>query len=251
MDPLAAKRFRSAEPSPESQFPKRFYETVEIVEEDGFAIRLDGRPVRTPGRAVVAAPNRPVAEAIAAEWDRQVERIDPRTMPATRLANTALDGVANEKQGVREDIVRYAGSDLICYRADGPAGLVAREAEVWDPFLDWAQTDLSANLILAEGVMHVAQPREAIAAIGATVAQVDEPFALAGLHVMTALTGSAVIALAVLRAHVDADAAWAAAHVDEDWNIAAWGEDAEAAERRGRREAEMRIAALFATATAA
>ena len=249
-DPLAAKHFRSAEPSPESQFPKRFYETVEIVEDDGFAIRLDGRPVRTPGRAVVAAPNRPIAEAIAAEWEAQSERVDPRTMPATRLANTALDGVANEPQAVREDIVRYAGSDLICYRADGPAGLVAREAEVWDPFLDWAQRDLSANLILAEGIVHVAQPREALAAIGAAVRQVDEPFALASLHVMTALTGSAVIALAVQRGHVDVGAAWSAAHVDEDWNIAEWGEDAEAAERRAKREAEMRVAALFATAAA-
>ena len=242
-------RFRSAEPSHESTLPKRFYDAVEVVAEGGaHAIRLDGRPVRTPGRAVLVVPSEAVAAAIAGEWDAQRERIDPRTMPATRLANTALDGVANEMQGVKEDVVRYAGSDLVCYRAGAPDALVQREAEAWDPYLDWAQTSLGVNLVLAEGVMHVDQPPQAIAAISAAVGQVDDPFRLAALHVMTSLTGSALIALAVLRGRTDVDTAWHAAHVDEDWNSEQWGEDEEAQALRRRREAEMRVAALFATA---
>lgn len=241
-------RFRSAEPSHVSTLPRRFYDTVTVVEEDGVhSVRLDGRPVRTPGRAVLGMPNAGMAAAVAGEWEAQVEHIDPRTMPATRLANTALDGVANEMQGVKEDVVRYAGSDLICYRADGPPALIEREAAAWDPFLDWAQTALGANLVLAEGVMHVQQPPQAIAAISAAVGQVDDPFQLAALHVMTSLTGSALIALAVLHGRTNADEAWQAAHVDEDWNIEQWGEDDEATALRKRREAEMRTAALFAT----
>ena len=242
-------RYRAAGPAHEGSLPKRFYTSVEVVEEgDGHSVRLDGRPVRTPGRALLALPNAATAAAVAREWDAQRKWIDPRTMPATRLANTALDGVANEMQGVKEDVVRYAGSDLVCYRADAPPGLVERESAMWDPFVEWAQRTIGANFVLAEGVVHVAQPAEAIAAISAAVGLVRDPFRLAALHVMTSLTGSAIIALAVLRGDSTVDRAWAAAHVDEDWNIAQWGEDEEASLLRARREEEMRVAAFFATA---
>lgn len=242
-------RFRSAEPSHESTLPERFYTDVSVVEEEGaHAVRLDGRPVRTPGRSLLALPSAALATAVAGEWEAQGERIDPRTMPATRLANTAIDGVANEMQAVAEDVVRYAGSDLVCYRADGPPALVERERAAWDPFLEWAERELDAHFVLAEGIMHVEQPPRAIGAVSAQVGRVRDPFRLAALHVMTSLTGSALIALAVLAGEVDVDNAWTAAHVDEDWNIAQWGEDEEASALRRRREAEMRVAAMFATA---
>ena len=241
-------RTRVAEPARQEALPKRFYEKAEIVENDGaYEVRLDGRPVRTPGRSLLAFPRRDMADAVAAEWAAQGERIDPVTMPATRLANTAIDGVAPAMDAVREDIVRYAGSDLVCYRADGPEGLVEREAERWDPFLDWAQRELGANFVLAEGVMHVDQPAEAIRAVARTTARIEDPFRLAATHVMTSLTGSALIALAVTAGAFTGDEAWQAAHVDEDWNTERWGEDAEAAERRALRERDMRIAVLFAT----
>ena len=242
-------RFRSPEQPREEALPKRFYTdaTVERAD-DGWRVLLDGRPVRTPGRAFLAMPGEATAAMVADEWQAQGERIDPRTMPATRLANTALDGVVSELQAVREDVVRYAGTDLVCYRADEPEGLVRREAEAWDPYLDWASEAFGAHFVLAEGIVHTPQPREAIAAFGREVERIDGPFRLAALHVMTALTGSALIALGVAHGAFAVDDAWRAAHVDEDWNIDLWGEDAEAAARRAAREIEMRTAARFATA---
>ena len=198
---------------------------------------------------MLAAPNATIAGLIAGEWRAQGERIDPMSMPATRLANTAIDGVANETQGVREDIVRYAGSDLVCYRAEEPAGLVEEESRAWDPLLDWAAEALHANFILGAGIVPVRQPPEAIAAFGRAVEAIDGPFRLAGLHVMTALTGSAVVALAVTRGEIDAETAWKAAHVEEDWNIRLWGPDKEAAARRAARWIDMQTAAAFATAS--
>ena len=248
-DDEPADRFRSAEPDRLKDAPKRFYERAEVAEtEGGFAVQLDGRPVRTPGRALLMTSAEASARLIASEWEAQRERIDPTTMPATRLANTAIDGVANEMQGVREDIVRYAGSDLVCYRAEEPAGLVAAETRAWDPLLDWAAEDLKANFILGQGIVPVRQPPEAIASFGRHVEAVSDPFKLTGLHVMTALTGSAIAALAVLHGRIDADEAWHIAHVEEDWNIRLWGPDEEAAARRAAREIDMRTAAAFATA---
>jgi chaperone required for assembly of F1-ATPase len=157
------------------------------------------------------------------------------TMPATRLVNTAIDGVAADTQAVIEDILRYASSDLLCYRADGPEALVARQAEAWDPVIDWARAHLGARFILAEGIVHVTQPREAIGAIGIHLARRDEPLRLAALHLMTTLTGSALLALAVEEGELSAESAWAAAHVDETWNAEQWGEDSEAAARNRAR----------------
>lgn len=220
--------------------PKRFYSQVEVAEaDDGFRVLLDGKPVRTPGRAFLALPTEAAARLVAEEFEAQGETLDIPSMAVLRLANTALDGVAQDTQAVLEDILRYASCDLVCYRADGPDGLVARQAECWDPVVDWARATLSARMVLAEGVMHVDQPREAIAAIGVHLNARRDPFRLAALHVMTSLTGSALLALAVDLGEVSAEEAWTAAHVDEDWNIEQWGEDAEARAMRLARHRDM------------
>ena len=232
-----------SEPSRESQLPKRFYKAVELGDVEGeWRVLLDGRPVRTPGKDFLAVDNKPIMERLAAEWDGQGERIDPLTMPMTRLVNTALDGVAKEMQAVREDIIRFAGTDLLCYRAGQPDDLINLQRESWDPLLDWAETALDTRLMLAEGIMHVQQPTDSIAAFGHHVKAIEHPLALASAHVVTTLTGSAIIAMSVCHGQRDAEAAWAAAHVDEDWNIAQWGQDYEAADRRAARFVDMETA---------
>lgn len=222
--------------------PKRFYERAEAAEnESGFAVHLDGRPVRTPGRNLVAVPTFALAAELALEWAAQSERIDPWTMPLNRLVNSALDGVAGEMAAVRAEIVKYSGSDLLCYRADGPERLVERQTRSWDPVLDWARRDLGARFMLAEGVMFVRQDEAATSAIAREVSGLD-PVPLAAANVITTLTGSAILAVAVLRRHLDAETAWALANVDEDWNSELWGEDEEAAARRRHRWLDMQAA---------
>jgi chaperone required for assembly of F1-ATPase len=164
-------------------------------------------------------------------------------MPVMRLANTAIDGVARESEAVLEDILRFAATDLLCYRADAPEGLVQRQNAAWDGVLDWARSALSVRMNLAEGVIHVEQPRESIAAIGFHLRPRSDPFRLAALHLMTSLTGSALLALAVEAGAHDAESAWAAAHVDEDWQIEHWGQDSEAMARRANRRRDMFAAA--------
>lgn len=229
--------------------PKRFFKQVTIgAEENQYTVLLDGRPLRTPARRGFVVPSQALAEAVAAEWDAQAEVIDPAVMPMTRLANTALDGVAEDPQAVAEDIVRFSTSDLLCYRAGEPEELVAIQAGHWDPVVDWAHAAFGARFVLAEGVMHVEQPRETIAAFSARLRGFSSPLELAAIHTMTSLTGSALLALAVADREMTVEDAWTAAHVDEDWNIAQWGEDAEAAARRDKRWRDMKAAAdtLFA-----
>ncbi len=206
-----------------------------------FCVLLDGKPIRTPAKALLAVPNRALAEAVAGEWEAQREHIDPAGMPLTRLANSAIDGVRVHQADVRADIVKYAASDLLCYRASGPELLVRRQAEVWDPVLAWGREALGARFEVADGIMPVTQPDEAKLAIAGTLEGFDA-FSLAALHVMTTLTGSALLTLAHARGHLSAEDAWAAAHVDEDWQIVRWGEDPEAAARRQRRWTEMQAA---------
>ena len=223
-----------------TQLPKRFYKDVAVAPTDaGFVVHLDGKPVRTPGKTILALPTEKAAALVAEEFAAQAEKIDPSTMPAYRLVNTAIDGVATDPQAVLEDILRFASSDLLCYRADSPEKLVQRQNEAWDPVLDWARASLGARFVLAEGVMHVDQPREAIAALGVHLSQRAEPMRLAALHVMTTLTGSALLALAVEMGELDVEEAWAAAHVDEDWQIEHWGQDSEAVARRANRKRDM------------
>jgi chaperone required for assembly of F1-ATPase len=221
---------------------KRFYAQAGVAETPkGFGMTLDGKPVRTPSRRPLAAPTREIAEAIAAEWDAQNEIIDPTTMPLTRLANSVIDAVTGRVEAVTDDIAKYFYSDMLFYRAGHPDALVALEAEHWDPVLFWAAETLGAHFILAEGIVHVRQPDQAVAA--ARAALPGDPWSIAALHMVTTLTGSALLALALLRGALDADQVWAAAHVDEDWNIAQWGVDEEIAARRLARFLDFRAAA--------
>ncbi|WLR94406.1 ATP12 family chaperone protein [Shinella zoogloeoides] len=224
--------------------PKRFYKEVSTDRTDeGFRILLDGRPVRTPGKKLLAVPAQPIADRLKAEWDRQGEEIDPAKMPVTRLVNTAVDGVADNLDAVFEEIVRFAGTDMLCYRADSPDGLVARQREGWDPVIRWAADAKGARFILVEGVMHQEQPALAIEAFSAALAAYRDPLALACVHTVTTLTGSALLGLALAEGVIDADKAWSLAHVDEDWQIEHWGTDEEAFRRRELRREELDIAA--------
>lgn len=223
-------------PAKPTALPKRFYKEVSVADEGGRgAILLDGRPVRTPGKAPLAAPGRALGEAIADEWRGQREHIDPSTMPLTKLANSAIDGVVGRRAAVIDDILAHARTDLLCYRANGPEGLLVQQAKHWDPIVAWAKDELGAPLNLTAGIVHVAQPDDAIAALRAEIEKSDA-FGLAALHVMTALTGSALLPLAVAHKRLLPDTAWEAAHVDEDWQIGQWGEDAEAKARREARK---------------
>ncbi len=223
--------------------PKRFYKEVSVGEgdPDGFFVLLDGKPARTPKKVVLKLPSIELARAIAGEWAAQDRDIDPARMPISRIVNTAMDSVTGVEARVAEDIVRYSGSDLVCYRAEQPQGLVARQEQVWGPVPAWADRALGARFLLQSGLMPVAQPAEAIAAIERAVAPLDA-LRLSALHVMTTLSGSALLALGTLHRAWTAEEAWAAAHVDEDWQIAQWGEDAEARARRDRRWVEMAAA---------
>ena len=234
---------RVSEPSRKSQLPKRFYKEVEVTPQDGqFIVKLDDRPVRTPGKAVLGSTAESIATVMAQEWRDQQEVIDPMTMPVTRLVNTAIDGVAADMQVVKEDIVRFASSDMLCYRADGPDSLDELHREHWDPLIEWAHASLGARFSLAQGIMYVEQPAETMAACNTHVGMIDDALALAASHLVTTLTGSAIIALAVYKGEVSLDEAWKIAHVDEDWNIAHWGEDEEAKERRATRFVDMKAA---------
>ncbi len=236
---LAQKHVRPA-------LPKRFYKDVstKIAENCEFGVYLDGRPVRTPAKTVLSLPTQAAARLVADEFGAQVDIIDLAAMPVTRLANIAIDGVASDPhQAVSEDILRFASSDLLFYRAGTPDTLAALQAEAWDPVLDMIRDAYGARFVLSEGVVHVEQPREAIAAIGGALKPHEYPVALAAIHSMTSLMGSALLALAVADRMLGAERAWQAAHVDEDWNISQWGEDAEAARRHARRRADMFAAA--------
>ncbi|WP_075996215.1 ATP12 family chaperone protein [Salaquimonas pukyongi] len=224
--------------------PKRFYKTVSIApQHDAYAVLLDGKSVRTPAKATLSLPGEAAARLVAGEWEAQGEHIDPAAMPVTRLVNTALDGIAGDTQPVLEDIVRFAASDLLFYRASYPEALVESQKQHWDPILDWVGTRTGARFECVEGVMHIDQSREALALFSAHLKPYDEPVALACVHTMTSLTGSALTAYALAEGEISLDAAWKAAHVDEDHNIAQWGEDHEAATRRKQRFAEMKAAA--------
>lgn len=240
-DPVRAARGH-AKPA----LPRRFYTEAGFSEDpDGFRLSLDGRPANTPARNPLRLPSRTLAEKVAAEWAAQDTSIDPARMPLTRLANTAIDGVAPRHAAVVEDLCAYAGTDLTAYRAGDPERLVAAQAAAWDPVLAWARDELGARVILSEGVMHVEQPPDTVRALSEAVASVMDPFTLAALHTLTTLTGSLLIALAVLRGRLTPAEAWAAAHVDEFYQADVWGRDTEAEARLAARRAEFDAAAEF------
>jgi chaperone required for assembly of F1-ATPase len=195
----------------------------------GHAVRLDGRAVRTPAKRELVVPTAALAEGIAVEWDRQGEVVDPLTMPLTRAANATLDKVVPHQAEVAAGLAGFGETDLLCYRATSPQGLVARQAEVWDPMLDWAADRLGARLRVTSGVIPVEQPSEALDALRAHVAALS-PWRLTGLSEVASLSGSLVLGLAVLEGRDAADM-WERSRIDEDWQITQWGEDEEEAER--------------------
>jgi chaperone required for assembly of F1-ATPase len=227
--------------------PKKFYADVAVAPEgEGFGVRLDGKPVRTPARAPLVVPTLALAEALADEWRRQGEHIDPANMPITRMVNTAIDGVTREMAATAAEISKFAGSDLVCYRAGEPDSLVEAQNAAWTPVLDHFRDAHAARFVCAEGVVFVEQPPESLALaerlVAREAAKPDGALRLAALHVMTSLTGSVLIALALIEGAMDFDAAWNAAHVDEDHELRLWGEDDEATARRAARLKDMRAA---------
>lgn len=208
---------------------KRFYKAAEAaLGENGWRILLDGRPVRTPARAELAAPGEALGRAIADEWQGQGEEIDARTMALTGLANAAIDRVAPDPPAFAAGLARYGESDLLCYRAGEPETLVARQAEAWDPLLAWARERFDVEFEIVTGIMHQPQPAETAARLGGAVAARDA-WQLAALSPIVTVGGSLVIALALAERAIDLEAAWTAATLDETWQAEQWGEDAEAA----------------------
>jgi chaperone required for assembly of F1-ATPase len=236
-NPMAAAR-RGARPA----LRHRFYAKAAVATAPGgHLVRLDDKPVHTPRGRLLAAPKLELAQAMATEWEDQSELIDPAKMPLTRLANAIIDGVADSLVPVAEEIEKYLASDLLFYRAHAPAELRARQARLWDPILAWARDALGADFKPGDGVIHVAQPDAALKAASAAIPA--DPWRLGAAYVATTLTGSALIALAVARGELSSDAAWRAAHVDEDWNMEQWGKDETALERRAFHLAEFEAAA--------
>ncbi|WP_308916844.1 ATP12 family chaperone protein [Jannaschia sp. LMIT008] len=224
---------------------RRFW-TEATVEgrDDAFAVRLDGRPVHTPSKIVLAVPTLALAEGIAAEWRAQGEVIDPLSMPLTRAANSAVDKVRPQHDAVAAELAGYGGTDLLCYRAAAPERLVAKQAEAWDPMLDWAAADLGARLAVTSGVMPVQQPANALATLREHVKALSD-WHLTALSEFVTLTGSLVLGLSVLHRHRPAAEVWNLSRIDEEWQIAQWGEDEEEAARVAVKRADFLQADRF------
>ena len=230
---------------------KRYYkETAVDLGDGGHRVLLDGRPMRTPAKAVLVVPTRPLAEAIAAEWGEVPDKADINVshLPLTRLAATGLDRVASQRARVIEDTAKYGGSDMLCYRAGGPETLVKRQQETWQPLLDWADERYAARLVIVEGLAFVAQPADAVARLREAVAAHSD-LGLSALYNLTHISGSLVVALAVAERHLSAADAFAAAQLDELYQIERWGEDPTATKRhegiRHDIEASARFLALL------
>jgi chaperone required for assembly of F1-ATPase len=224
---------------------KRFYKEAAVAPAgSGFGLRLDGREVKTPARALLAVPSLGLAEAIADEWRSQGESIDPHAMPLTGLANAAIDRVAPDAAQFTAGLARYGENDLICYRADGPERLVLRQAGLWDPFVAWARTRYDIELKVRQGVMHQPQPEATVARLTKAVAARD-PFELAGLSPLVTVGGSLVIGLALAERAFGLDQAWAAASLDDQWQLDQWGEDTEAVAALANRRRDFEAGARF------
>jgi len=210
---------------------KRFYKEVSVAPSDGgFAVLLDGRSVKTPARNTLVLPTEKLASAIAAEWRTQGEEVVATSMPLLRLANTVIDGIAINRESVIDAILRFGENDLTCYRAHQPLDLMARQREGWDPLLAWARQKFGADLQVADGITHLDQPPEALAALRQAMTGHD-PFTLAGLHVVASIAGSLVLGLAVVEGEISGAHAFALSRIDEIYQAEKWGEDAEAAKR--------------------
>jgi len=224
---------------------KRFYKEARVRPgEIGGEVLLDERPVKTPARAPLALPTEALARAVAAEWNAQGEEVRPRTMPLTGLANAAIDRVAPDPEAFAAGLASYGESDLLCYRADAPASLVARQAASWDPILAWARRRFDINFEVIAGVIHKPQPPNTIVQLAQAVASRDA-FELAALSPLVTISGSLVIALALAEEAIDLETAWAAATLDEAWQAEQWGADEEATARLDARRAEFEAAERF------
>lgn len=224
---------------------KRFYREASLATDaGGHAVRLDGRPVRTPAGAALAVPGAALAGAIVAEWNAQGDTIVPATMPMTGFANAMIDRLLPALADFRAQIGGYGASDLLCYRAAGPAPLVERQCAAWDPLLRWASDRLDIALVVTSGLMPVDQPAAALARLRAAVEAID-PWLLAGAAVLVPVSGTLIGTLALLDGAIDGAALWAAADLDEAWQAEHWGEDAEAAGRRERRRADLMAACRY------
>lgn len=214
---------------------KRFWKQASVGEADtGFTIMLDGKPVHTPGKRALIVPTRALADAIAVEWDAQVEVINPETMPLTRAANSAIEKVAPQRQPVREMLAEYGDTDLVCYRSEGPVELTLRQAAAWDPVLDWAAERFGARLFTITGVMYDAQSQETLEKLARPLKDADD-FRLTGMHDLITISGSLVLGLAVSERHIPAKDAWELARVDEIWQQEQWGADEEAVAASARK----------------
>jgi chaperone required for assembly of F1-ATPase len=224
---------------------KRVYKKVETRQSDGgFGVTLDGRPMRTPGKREMIVPNTALADAIASEWDAQQGEIRPQTMPLTRLAATALDRTSEHRDKVIAEVANYAGTDLVCYRADYPPALTARQQTAWQPLIDWAMQRFDASLAVTSGIIPTVQSPTSLKAFTSAVSAHDD-FHLTALHALTTACGSLVIGLAVMEGRLDAETAFAASQLDESFQIEAWGEDTEAVARRAALAADIASAARF------
>lgn len=223
---------------------KRFWAAAGVAERpEGWAVLLDGRPVKTPAKLPLVLPTEALARAVAEEWDAQQGEVRPALMPLTRTANSAIDKVASMAAAVVEEIARYGGTDLLCYRATGPAALIARQAAAWDPWLDWVAGQ-GAALRVTTGIVHVAQPEVSLGRLSARVSARSH-FELAALYDLVAITGSLVLGLAVAEGRLEAGDAFDLARLDEDWQAEHWGVDDEAAESAAMKRQAMRDAGRF------
>lgn len=224
---------------------KRFYKSVDVRDEaNGFTILLDGRPVKTPANHPLRAPTRALADAVAEEWRAQGDRLAPEAMLLTKALNTALDRIAPYRAAIVDELAKYAGSDLLCYRADAPHELVRRQAAAWDPWLDWAAERFGARLTVTVGVAHIAQPSDALARLKQAMAAQDDHH-LVVLHAGITITGSAVLGIAFAARALSAEAAFATAHVDDLYQAELWGRDAEAEKVRANRLADLTAAETY------
>jgi chaperone required for assembly of F1-ATPase len=224
---------------------KRFYREARVRQsEEGGEVLLDERPVKTPARQILALPSEPLARAVAAEWNAQGEEVRPLTMPLTGLANAAIDRVSPDKEAFARGLTAYGECDLLCYRAEGPASLVARQTALWEPILAWARRRFDVNFEVTAGIIHKPQPAHTVAQLSQAVAARDA-FELAALSPLVTISGSLVIALALAEEAIDLETAWAAATLDEAWQAEQWGEDEEATARLEARRSEFEAAERF------
>ncbi|MFO1261149.1 MAG: ATP12 family protein [Sphingomonadaceae bacterium] len=225
---------------------KRFYKEATATEADGgWQILLDGRPVRTPARALLILPNAALGEAVAQEWAAQGEEIDPASMPMTGIANAALDHVTPDPAAFAAPIIAYGESDLLCYRAEGPEVLVQRQEAAWSPLLGWAEAHYGAHFAVTSGILHVAQPQETLKRMAEAVLALP-PFLLAPLSTLVTMSGSLIIGLAAVERAFPLQELWQAAELDELWQAEQWGDDDQALKRRAQRHEEFMTVARFA-----